>query len=336
MYTEFFGLSSLPFELSPDPKYLLMTPRHREALANLQYGISARKALTLLTGDAGTGKTTLIHAALASPACRDARIVHLSNSTLTRDEFVEFLARAFQLSPEAKHSKATLLADLERELLERRARGVTTALVIDEAQCLDRELLEEIRMLSNIETPSEKLLPLVLVGQPEFADRLNMPMLRQLKQRVALRCELGTLTAPETAAYVAGRIKIAGGEPSNIVSREAVEEVHRWSGGIPRTISVLCDNALVSGYALNVKPITAQIVRDVSKDFDLGHRAPAEPVESGRAVMPVSDWSSADAMPRSGTFPQPEPPPAPRGDAGVDGTQPMFGSFNKKRRFSFF
>jgi general secretion pathway protein A len=228
VYLEFYGLDALPFELSPDPKYLLLTESHREALANLQYGISARKSLTLITGEAGTGKTTLINAALSSASCRDARIVHLSNSMLSRDEFVEFLAARFMLSPEAERSKARLLAELERELLQRRAQGVTTALVIDEAQCLERELLEEIRLLSNIETPSEKLLPLVLVGQPEFAERLNLPSLRQLKQRVALRCELGTLTAAETAAYVTGRIRIAGGDVSTVFTRDALEEVHRF------------------------------------------------------------------------------------------------------------
>ena len=130
MYLDFYGLEALPFELSPDPKYLLLTASHREALANLQYGISARKSLTLITGEAGTGKTTLINAALSSASCRDARIVHLSNSMLSRDEFVEFLAARFMLSPEASRSKARLLAELERELLDRRSQGVTTALVI--------------------------------------------------------------------------------------------------------------------------------------------------------------------------------------------------------------
>jgi len=136
MYLDFYGLRELPFELSPNPKYLLLTPRHREALANLQYGISARKSLTLLVGEAGTGKTTLVHAALASEVCRDASIVHLANPSLTRDEFIEFLARGFDLSLQARTSKAALLSELQALLLTRRAAGLTTALVIDEAQCL--------------------------------------------------------------------------------------------------------------------------------------------------------------------------------------------------------
>ena len=333
MYIDFYGLDALPFELSPDPKYLMMTTRHREALANLQYGISARKSLTLMTGEAGTGKTTLVNAALASPACRDARIVHLTNSMLTREEFIEFLARAFHLSPEAAQSKTTLLAELEDELLKRRAAGITTALVIDEAQCLERELLEEIRMLSNIETPSEKLLPLVLVGQPEFAERLNLPSLRQLKQRVALRCELGTLSAEETALYIAGRVRIAGGQASIMFTREAIEEVHRLSGGIPRTISVICDNALVSGFALGIKPVHADLVREVGADFDLGRQAPlAVPVASPPSGVPHSMPGAVAHIAPQG----PPPQPTPAAVASDDSDRPLFDSFKKKRRFSFF
>ncbi len=331
MYTDYYGLNELPFELSPDPKYLLMTSRHREALANLQYGITARKSLTLLTGEAGTGKTTIVNAALGSPACRDARIVHLSNSMLNRDEFIEFLARSFRLSPEAARSKATLLAELEEELRERRAAGITTALVIDEAQCLERELLEEIRMLSNIETPSEKLLPLVLVGQPEFAERLNLPSLRQLKQRVALRCDLGTLSAAETAAYIAGRIRIAGGEASIMFTRDAIDEVHRGSSGIPRTISVICDNALVSGFASGTKPIGADVIRDVCADFDLDRSAAA----TAPRAKPVAE-------PPHPVVARPAPEAAPAQTAAAaqasgSADDPMFASFGtKKRRFSFF
>jgi general secretion pathway protein A len=323
VYLEFYGLDALPFELSPDPKYLLLTESHREALANLQYGISARKSLTLITGEAGTGKTTLINAALSSASCRDARIVHLSNSMLSRDEFVEFLAARFGLSPEAERSKARLLSELERELLQRRAEGVTTALVIDEAQCLERELLEEIRLLSNIETPSEKLLPLVLVGQPEFAERLNLPSLRQLKQRVALRCELGTLSEAETAAYVAGRVRIAGGEASTVFTREALAEIHRFAHGIPRTISVICDNTLVNGFAAGIKPITAELVRHVCNDFDFS-RTPHEPI-NGKPV-------GLDAPVQSPLHREVEAPERRPGEEA----QPMFGTFSRKRRFSFF
>ncbi len=324
MYTEFYGLKALPFELSPDPRYLMLTDRHREALANLQYGISSRKSLTLMTGEAGTGKTTLINAALASPACRGAQIVHLTNSMLSREEFIEFLAGAFGLSPEASRSKTKMLAELQQELQRRRDAGVTTALVIDEAQCLERDLLEEIRMLSNIETPSEKLLPLVLVGQPEFAERLNLPSLRQLKQRVALRCELAPLSAAETAAYVAGRVTIAGGDATTMFTRDAINEVHRGSGGIPRTIGVICDNALVSGFASGVKPITGQIVREVCMDFDLGRRPSPRRPDVGAAPPPAGAPAAPAAAPH-----------AP-GAGGNGADAPLFESFGRKRRFSFF
>src|SRR4051812_39069311 len=275
MYTDFYRLTELPFELSPNPKYLLLTPRHREALANLQYGISARKSLTLLTGEAGTGKTTLIKAALQSDACRSARIVHLANPMLSREEFIEFLALAFELSESAMRSKTTLLHELAVLLEQRRAEGVTTSLVVDEAQVLPEELLEEVRLLANIETAAEKLLPVVLVGQPELANRLNKPSLRQLKQRVALPCTLGLLDLIETDAYIRGRLHVAGAENVSLFARDAVSLIHERSGGVPRTVSVICDNALVNGFAAGVHTIGAEIIREVCADFDFGARPAA-------------------------------------------------------------
>lgn len=324
MYTTFYGLSELPFELSPNPKYLLLTLRHREALANLQYGISAKKSLTLLIGEAGTGKTTLVHAALGAEACRGARIVHLANPMLTREEFIEFLARSFDLSPEARHSKTAMLAELEQELRRRQEQGVTTALVIDEAQCLSMGLLEEVRLLSNIETPGQKLLPLVLAGQPELADQLNLPSLVQLKQRVALRCTLGLLDAPETAAYVSGRLKIAGANGREIFTRDALAMVHQRSGGVPRTISVICDNALVSGFASGMQAIGPDVIREVCKDFDL--RVPSEPRAYERK-------NSAGVRPVA--------PPAPvlagtTKTASTDPADRLFTDIGKRRWFSFF
>jgi len=338
MYQEFFGLRELPFDLSPDPRYLYLTARHSEALANLQYGISARKGLTLLIGEAGTGKTTLVRAALESKACRSARALYLNNPTLTRAEFLEFLADGFGLGSDAAASKAMLLKQLERELIARRQRGVITALVIDEAQSLPYELLEEIRLLANIETNTEKLLPLVLAGQPELADRLNEPSLRQLKQRVALRCTLGSLTREETSAYVTGRIRHAGGERAQLFTPEAVDAIYQQSRGVPRTISVICDNALVSGFALQQKPVGVTIVQEVCKDFDF-HAAPET------RYMPTEP-TPAFAAPRAASQPGPHhvssedtaaatPHPATRSsDPSGDGA--LFSSFSRRRRFSFF
>jgi general secretion pathway protein A len=267
MYQRFYGLRELPFELTPNPRFLFLPPRHREALSNLQYGLSSAKAITVLIGEAGTGKTTLLKAALESEPCRQVQAVYLSNPALTPQDFVRLVAIRFDLSPQARKSKAVFLEEAERLLRERRANGTITALVVDEAQSVSIELLEELRLLANIETASEKLLPLVLAGQPELHARLNDSALRQLKQRVALRCEIGPFDLSETAAYIASRVTEAGGEASALFSREAVALIHQYSGGIPRTISVLCDNALVNGMALGRKPVDRSIVVEVGRDF---------------------------------------------------------------------
>lgn len=312
MYERFYGLRELPFELTPDPRYLYLTPRHREALSNLQYGLGKRRSVTLLVGEAGTGKTTLVRALLEREPFRRASIAYVNNPSLTRSEFVELLAHAFDLGDRASRSKTALLFELERALRERSARGMLTALVVDEAQTMPIELLEEVRLLANIETPTEKLLPVVLAGQPQLAARLNEPALCQLKQRVALRCELRPLDLRETCAYIAGRLRIAGGDGSLLFTREAVELVHRCSGGIPRTISVICDNALVTGFAANQRPIGADIVRGVCADFDFAP-AGAAPHRAGAAT----EARDHVAQP-----------------AGGDGS--MFRLFARRRRFSFF
>src|SRR5207248_1466899 len=274
MYERYYGLRERPFELTPNPRYLLLTEKHKEALSILKYGISERKGVTMVLGSAGTGKTTLIRAALNSFADAQPRFACLNNPTLTRDELVETLARAFELGDEAAHSKAALLEKLQALLEERRAAGVVTALIVDEAQSLSDKLLEEIRLLVNIESETDKLLPVVLVGQAELADRLNEPSYAAVKQRIALRCDLLPLTAAETAQYIATRIRTAGGVPSQLFTREAVDLIHERSQGIPRTISVICDNALVTGFAVDQRPIGRQLVLEVCRDFDL--QAPSE------------------------------------------------------------
>jgi len=269
MYERFFGLREPPFELTSNPKYLFFTPQHSEALANLEYGLSSAKAITVVIGEAGIGKTTLVRAALESDRCRHIKAVLLDNPALTRGEFIQLLATRLQLGAGAGASKADFLTALEAELRARKARKETTALVVDEAQSLSHELLEEIRLLANIETPTEKLLPLVLVGQPELADRLNEQGLRQLKQRVALRCEVAALNLLDTASYIVARIRTAGGNTTRLFTREAVTLIHEASRGIPRTINVLCDNALISGFALKRQPVDRDIVLEVCRDFDL-------------------------------------------------------------------
>lgn len=268
MYEQFYGLSARPFELTPNPKYLFLSPTHTETLAHLEYALSERRGVTLLLGEVGTGKTTLLRTALDRARAAGVVVGLLSNPTLTRAEFYRLLAVEFQLSPAAGRSKAEFLIELHQLVEAQRDKGSNTALVVDEAQSLPVKLLEEIRFLANFETETEKLLQLILVGQPELADRLNTPELRQLRQRIALRCRLEPLKINETATYIAGRVRIAGGDAVRIFTREAVVEIYERSHGIPRIISVICDNALVTGFALGKRPVGREVVLTVCRDFD--------------------------------------------------------------------
>jgi general secretion pathway protein A len=303
MYEAFFGLHERPFDLAPNPRFLYLTPRQREALGNLRYGLSTERGLTLLLGDAGTGKTTLIQAVLADLDRTGVDCVLLNNPTLTRNEFCEFVARGFGLDAEASSSKTRFLAALSERLQRNHKEGRISALILDEAQSLPYELLEEVRLLTNIETPTHKLLNVVLAGQPELADRLNERSLRQLKQRISLRCELGAFDVADTAAYIAGRLRIAGGSPAQIFSREAVTAVYEASHGIPRTINVICDNALIGGFAAQVKPVPKTVVDEVVRDFDLrisqGIAFSPEPAEPGSHTSDSRMRMVAPAQPRT-------------------------------------
>lgn len=289
MYERYFGLTERPFEITPNPRYLVLTASHREALSTLEYGITSRKGITLLLGEAGTGKTTLLRKALhlRLRQCDGAADgwVFLHNPALTRREFFEVLAASFGLSGLAAASKAHLLREIEALLRSRDERGLLSVLVVDEAQSLPHALLEELRLLANIESETRKLLPLVLAGQPELADRLNDPTLRQLKQRITLRCRLTPLTLHETAAYIAARIRVAGGDAARLFTRDAVIAVHAASRGIPRTISVICDNALLAGFAGDERPVGAQTVEEVCADFDLETGLAASPPGGPRPVV---------------------------------------------------
>ncbi len=253
MYETFYGLHERPFDLTTNPRFLFLTPRHREALSTLRYGLSAPRGLTVLLGDAGTGKTTVLRAALNEERRPENRNVLLTNPTLTRQEFYEFIARGFGLDESCAQSKARFLTEFQRDVHERHEAGGLTTLIIDEAQSLPYDLLEEVRLLANIETSTVKLLNLVLVGQPELADRLNEQSLRQLKQRITLRTQLTPLDLRETAAYIAGRLRIAGGVVSDIFTKKAVVAIFEISAGLPRIINVLSDNALMGGFAATKK-----------------------------------------------------------------------------------
>jgi general secretion pathway protein A len=299
MYCEYYGLAERPFELTANPNYLFLPPAHREALSTLQYGLAAAKAVTLLVGEAGTGKTTLLNAALASERCRHVRCVQVNNPALTRSEFVELVARRLQLSPTAITSKASLLDELEDALRVRRLRGEITALLVDEAQSMSHELLEEIRLLANIETVNDKLLPIVLVGQPSLGERLEEAGHRQLKQRVALRCEIRPLDLVDTATYIATRIHRAGGVAIRLFTRDAVVLIHSYSGGIPRTINVICDNALVHGVALGQQPVGKDVILEVCQDFRLCPDSAA----STPLTRPVHAVTAAPTLPERAASP---------------------------------
>ena len=340
MYRAFFGLRERPFDLTPNPRFLVLTDAHREALSNLEYGIASRKGITVLLGEAGTGKTTLIRSALQRQP-EQVHCVHLHNPSLTRSEFVEMLAAGFQLSGEARISKAALLIELEASLREQHDRGESSVLIVDEAQTIPLEILEEIRLLANIETDETKLLSVVLAGQPELSVRLNNESLRQLKQRVALRCELRPLNLAEAAAYVAGRIRAAGGVGAQVFTREAVVLMHQRAGGIPRTLSVIADNALLTAYALSQKPVNTETIAEVCRDLDLpssGNGAGPEAFPS--ELAPDERPKPGSAAPRVLAFDVPEPdknvnehPASVEPATRVD----MFSNLaRKRRRFSLF
>jgi general secretion pathway protein A len=268
MYNAFYGLKEKPFNLTPDPRFIYFTEKHCEGLANLVYGIRERKGFLVLSGEVGTGKTTLINALLDTFERTGVLSAFIFNPILTTNEFFEYLLADFNLKCDARSKAQTLIA-INSLLLERYRLGKITVLIIDEAQNLSAEILEEVRLLTNLETCNEKLLQIVLVGQPELSLKLNSSELRQLKQRISLRCTLEPLTLAETYDYIRTRMEIAGLPNQQIFSDKAISEVHRCSGGIPRLINVICDNALLTGYACDSKEIGVDIVSEVSEDLEL-------------------------------------------------------------------
>ncbi len=285
MYEKYYGLAERPFDLTPNWRYLYLTPTHREALTAIQYGISARRGIVVVLGEAGTGKTTIVRSAIRALKRSDVRHVYLTNPMLTRAEFLKFLSQAFKLDPVTADCKVDLIRELTNQLKRQHSAGKATVLIVDEAQSMPHELLEEIRLLANIETPSAKLLQVVLLGQPELAERLNDPSLRQLKQRIAIRCALKPLDLKSTAAMIAGRIRVAGGKPAELFTSRAIELVYLHSGGVPRTINVICDNALLSGYAADVRPIGGDIIEEVCREFDLPRRPNLVMAEPAQALV---------------------------------------------------
>jgi type II secretory pathway predicted ATPase ExeA len=270
MYKGFYNLQRNPFEITPDPSFLFPTKRHNEALASLYYGVTAHRGFVVLTGEVGTGKTLILRSLLGLLQRRDVAFALIFNPTLTPLEFMRYIALDFGL-PVTGKAKDELIHVLNGFLLQRHQRGLTTILVVDEAHHLSAEILEEIRLLTNLETSQQKLLQIVLAGQPELDQKLDSHELRQLKQRIALRCHLDPLGMNETREYMARRLQIAGAPAAGqIFSGPAIEAVFRHSRGIPRLVNTICENALLSGYAKQSATITPDIIDGVARDLRLG------------------------------------------------------------------
>ncbi len=258
MYLTFYGLSEKPFNATPDPKFLYMTPGHREALAQLLYGVQEQKGFIVLTGQVGTGKTTLLHA-LRQRLNGQTAVSFVFNSTLPFDGILEYILEDFGIR-KGEESRAQRLITLNNFLIERRRLGQNTVLMLDEAQNLDASTLEQIRLLSNFETPTDKLLQILLVGQPELKAKLQLPQLHQLKQRVGLRCQIPPLTAEETRQYMRSRLRVAGARDLGLFTDPAVDRITEYSGGIPRLVNILSDHCLLFGYADQKRRIDRRIV----------------------------------------------------------------------------
>jgi general secretion pathway protein A len=280
-FFSFFGLRENPFTVSPDPRYLFMTGQIQKALDALAYGIQSREGIILLTGEAGTGKTTVINRLLDWLHERRTPTAYIFNSNLEPKHLFDFMLADFGVPPDAR-SKGNALMCLNQWLSERCRQGEIPVLVVDEGQGLPLHVLDEIRMLLNLETPHEKLLQIVLAGQPELEEKLKRPELRQLKQRIALRCRTGPLTLEETHDYIQARMNIAGAAGKSIFAPEAVNAVHVYSRGIPRVMNLLCEHSLIKACAGQVHLVPGRMVEDVAREFqfDQGAHAPSTPFKT--------------------------------------------------------
>ena len=301
MYAEFYGLKELPFALTPDPRFIYFTPSHTEVMANLHYGIESGKGLIVVSGEVGTGKTTILRW-MMQRLDRTVLVAYVFNPRLSVSEFYQHIATLLEVSK--WETKSELLMELGRSLESRHVRGLRTVLIIDEAQGLSLHVLEEIRLLSNFESDNAKHLQIVLTGQPELRDVLNNPDLRQLKQRVALRCAIKALpNVQETERYITSRLLVAGAERTDIFSPEAVDYIFRCSDGIPRSINNLCDNSLLAGYAAGDLVISPSVIQDVAETFDMLPRSDfgrkieerEAPAKAFSPAHPSDPWTATPA-----------------------------------------
>jgi general secretion pathway protein A len=268
MYNAFFGFSENPFSLSPDPAFFYRSEQHEEALANLVYGVQARKGFIVLTGEVGTGKTTMLECLRDYLEAQYMEFAFIFNSRINTEQFFEMIAYDLDL-PCARTSKTEVLFALNQLLVEQAQEGRTVVLIVDEAHNLEWDVLEEIRLLGNLENRNGKLLQIILAGQPELDRKLDAPNLRQLKQRIVLRCNLQPFTLRDAMEYMESRLEIAGMPKQEIFSEEMMAEIHLRSQGIPRVINAICDNLLLTAFAQELKVSTVEMLDEVCKDMRL-------------------------------------------------------------------
>ncbi len=268
MYNAFFGFSESPFSLSPDPAFFYRSEQHEEALANLVYGVQARKGFIVLSGEVGTGKTTMLECLRDYLESQYIEFAFLFNSRINPDQFFEMIAYDLDL-PCSRTSKTEVLFALNQLLVEQAQDGRTVVLIVDEAHNLEWEVLEEIRLLGNLENRNGKLLQIILAGQPELDRKLDAPNLRQLKQRIVLRCNLQPFTLRDAVEYIESRLDRAGLPEQDLFSEELMAEIHLRAQGIPRVINAICDNLLLTAFALETKTCTVEMLDEVCKDMRL-------------------------------------------------------------------
>ena len=330
MYQAFYNLKEQPFRLTPDPAFIYMTANHQEALAGLVYSICTRPGLTVLTGEAGTGKTTLLYALLELLEKRRFVTALCTNPVLSREELFDSLMLTFGIKCSSSLKSRQLMA-LQETLLRNRADGRPSVLIVDEAHRLSLELLEEIRLLLNLETPREKLLQIIIAGQPELTDILNRPELRQFKQRVSCQCKLKPLSVAELKEYIDHRLNQAGLPQQTLFSNAVTHRIHEVTEGIPRLVNSLCDGSLQTGFAVQSACITTAIVDEVAKDLDLIRQAPSEgfrmnePVLASVSAKPTNGHAAAEIEKNGNGNTRP-----------VEGKVPLEGYANRQKSLNFF
>lgn len=292
MYNAFFGFRENPFNLSPDPAFLYRSPQHEEALANLIYGVHSRKGFIVLTGEVGTGKTTMLECLRDYLESQYIEFAFLFNSRINTEQFFEMIAYDLDLRCSVK-SKTEVLFALNHLLIQQANEGRTTVLIVDEAHNLDWDVLEEIRLLGNLENPRlGKLLQIVLAGQPELDRKLDAPNLRQLKQRIVLRCSLTPFSLAESNEYICSRLKKAGMPDQTVFPDEVLKEIHLRSQGIPRLINAICDNLLLTAFAVETKATTLAMLDEVCKDMRLDWPGRRSRVRAPMTIEDATDPAS--------------------------------------------